>query len=66
MDVCLSVFRRLNLDDKVHTWDVKASRSDVGGNQNAKFLLFKAFECDFSLVLSDVTMHYFNVLFYLF
>ena len=66
MDVGLSVFGWLNLDDKVHTWDVKASGSDVCGNQNAKFLLFKAFEGDFSLVLSDVTMHYFNVLFNLF
>ena len=63
MNIGLSVFGWLNLDDKVNTRDIKASSSDVCGNQNAEFLLFKALQCDFSLVLSDVTMHYFNVLF---
>ena len=63
MNICLSVFGWLNLDDKVDTRDIKAASSNVCGNQYAKLLLFKTLKCDFSLVLSDVTVHHFNVLF---
>ena len=66
MDISLSVLGRLNLDDQVDTRDVKTASSNVCGHQNAKLLLLKALQGDFSLVLGDVTMHHFDILFDLF
>ena len=62
MNVSLGLLGRLQLDYQVYVRDVKASRSNVSGNENAEFPLFKSLHCDLSLVLSDITMHHLYVL----
>ena len=62
MDVSLGLFGGLQLDYQVDVRDVKTSRSNVSGNENAEFALFKSLHCDLSLVLSDITMHHLYIL----
>lgn len=61
VNVCFSVFRRFNLNYQVHWRDVKTSWSDICGDQNWKLFLFEALQCNFSLVLCDVSVHYLNL-----
>lgn len=61
MDISLSVFWWLYLDYQVNRRDVQSSRRDISGDKHAEFLFFKPFQRDLSLVLSDVTVHHFNV-----
>ena len=62
MDVSLGLFRGLQLDYQVYVRDVKTSRSNVSGYENAEFALFKSLHCDLTLVLSDITMHHLYIL----
>ena len=62
VDVGLSLFGRLELDDEVDIWDVKTTRGDICGHEHSEFALFEALHCDFTLVLGNVTMHDLNVL----
>lgn len=61
MNVGLSVFRGLDLHHQVDTGDIKATRSNISSNEDAEFLLFEALEGHFTLVLSDVSVHDFDV-----
>ena len=62
MDVGLSFLGRLDLDDQVNVGDVKSARSDIGSDKDSELAFFKALHRDFTLVLSDITMHDLNVL----
>jgi len=62
VDICLSVFWRLNLNNKVNVADVKSSCSNICGNEDLKFAFFESLHGDFSLVLVDISMHYLDVL----
>ena len=62
MDVGLGLLRRLDLDNEIDIGDVESARGNVGGDEDAEFALLEALHSDFSLVLSDVTVHDFNVL----
>ncbi len=63
MDVSLSIFWWLNLNNQVNRRDVKSSSRDISCHENAKFLFFKSLKRDLSLVLGNVTVHHFNVFF---
>lgn len=57
VNICLRFLGRLNLNDQVDAGNVKTTRSDISGDQYAKLLLLEALQSDFSLVLSDVSVH---------
>lgn len=62
MDVCLCVLGGLDLDDQVDAWDVKTTRSDIGGNEDIALLLFELLERNFTLPLADFSVDDFDVL----
>lgn len=62
VDVGLSFFGWLNLNDEIDIWNVESSGSNVSGAKDSELALLEALHCDFTLVLSDVSMHNFNVL----
>jgi len=61
VDVSFGVLWRLNLNDEVHRGDIQASASHISRNQNLEFLVLEALQCDFTLVLRNVTVHHFNL-----
>jgi len=63
MNVSFSVFWWLDLNDEIDVFDVKSSWSNIGGNQNLEFTFFESLHGDFSLILGNVSVHDFNVLF---
>lgn len=63
MNIRLGVLGRLNLNHKINVWNVKSSGCDICCHQNLKLAFFEPFDGDFPLVLSDVTMHHFHILF---
>lgn len=63
MNVSLSVFWRLNLDDKVNVWDVEASGGDIGGHEDLELAFLEPLDRHLSLILRYVAMHYFHLLF---
>ena len=62
MDVGLSLLGWLNLDDQVHVGDVKTTRGDISGDKHAELSFLESLHRDLTLVLSDVTVHDFDVL----
>ena len=62
MDVSLRLLRWFDLDNQVNVWDVKASGSHIGSTEHSELAFFEALHRDFSLVLSDISVHDFNVL----
>ena len=62
VDVGFGLLGRLDLNNEIDIRDVKSARGNVGGDEDAEFALLEALHSDFSLVLSDVTVHDFNVL----
>jgi hypothetical protein len=62
MDVGLSILRRLHLDDQVNVGDVESSRGHIGGNQNAELVFLESLQSDFSLVLSNISVHNLDVI----
>lgn len=63
MDVSLRVLWWFNLNHKVHRGDIQTSGGDVSCDKDVEFLLLKTLQRDFSLVLSDVTMHHLDAAF---
>lgn len=63
MNICLSVFWWLNLDNQVNVGDVEASRSDISGYKDLELALLEPLDRDLSLVLCDIAVHYFHLLF---
>lgn len=62
MDVRLSLLGWLQLDDQIDVRDIKTSRGNVSGDENAELALLKSLHRDLSLILSNVSMHYLYVL----
>jgi hypothetical protein len=62
MDVGLSFFWGLKLDNKVDVRNIETSGSDISSNQHLEFVLLKALHGNFTLVLSDITVHHLDVL----
>ena len=61
MNVGFRVFRWLQLDDKLDVWDVEATRGYISGYKDLELVVFESLQGHFSLVLSDVTMHDFDL-----
>ena len=61
MNIGLSILGRFNLDYQINIGDVDTSGSDISGDQDIELPLLEPLECDFSLVLSDVSVHDFNI-----
>ena len=62
MNVGLSLLGWLNLDDQVHVGDVKTTRGDISGDKDAELAFLEALHRYLTLVLSNVTVHDFDVL----
>ena len=62
MNVGLRLFRGLDLNDQVDVGDVKTTRSNISCDKNSEFALLEALHSDFTLILSDITVHDLNVL----
>jgi len=62
MNISLSILRRFNLDDQINIRDIESSRCHISSHENAELALFESLESDLSLILSDVTMHDFDIL----
>lgn len=61
MDVSLDFSWRLKLNNKVHIWDVEATRSDVSRNKHFELVVLESLHGHLTLILSNVAMHYFNI-----
>lgn len=61
VNVGLSFFGGLQLDNQVDVGDVETARGDISGDQNAEFAFFEALHGDFTLVLGNVSVHDLNV-----
>lgn len=62
MDVGLSVFWRFDLDNEINTRDVQSTSSNISSYKHTELFVLESLESDFTLVLSDVSVHDFNVL----
>lgn len=65
MDVALCVLWRFNLNHQIDVGDIDTSSGNISGYQDFEFELLESLEGYLSLVLSDVTVHYFDVVLYL-
>ena len=61
MDVSLSIFWWLALNDQVNIWNIKSSGSNISGNEYTEFVLFESSESNFSLILGNISVHNFNL-----
>ena len=62
MNIGLSLFWWLKLNDEVDIWDVKTARGNICGHKYTEFALLKALHSNFALVLSNVTVHDLDIL----
>jgi len=63
MDVSLSILRRLNLDNQVNIWNVQSTGCNISGYENIELTLLKSLKGYLTLILCNVTMHNFDILF---
>ena len=61
MNVSLSIFWRLDLDDKIDVGNVDTSRGDICGDEHAELAVFEALESDLTLRLGDVAVHHLDI-----
>jgi hypothetical protein len=61
VDVRLGISRWLCLNNEINTGNVKPSRCHIGCYKNLELEILEALQGDFSLVLGNVTMHYFDL-----
>lgn len=61
MDVSLCILGGFNLDDQVNAGNIKTTGSNIGSNQDLEFVLLEALKSDFTLVLSNITVHDFDL-----
>ena len=57
VNVSLSLFRWLNLNDHFDIGNIETSRCNISSDQDAELALLEALHCDFTLVLGDVSVH---------
>jgi len=63
VNVSLNIFWWLDLDNKIYIRNIETSGGNIGRNKDVKLAFFKSLEGDFTLILSDVTVHDFDVFF---
>jgi hypothetical protein len=63
VDVGFCILRRFYLDNEVNARDIKSTSSDICGDKNLEFILFKSLEGNFTLVLCNIAMHDLNLVF---
>lgn len=56
MDVSLNILWRFKLDDKINVRNVKSSWGYICSDKHFKLALSESFQCDLSLILSDVSV----------
>ena len=61
MDVGLSIFWWLDLNDQIDIRNIKTSWGNVSSHQDTELLLFESFKSDLSLILRDISVHDFDV-----
>jgi hypothetical protein len=50
------------LNDEIDVVNIESSSSNICSYKNLKLSFFESLHCYFSLVLIDISMHYFNIL----
>lgn len=63
MDVSLGVLWWFDLDNQVDGGNVQTSGGHVSRNQNLELLVLEALKSDLTLILRDITVHHFNLVF---
>ena len=63
MNVSLNIFWWFDLDNKIYIRNIKTSGSNISCNKDVKLAFFESLESDLTLILSDVTVHDFDVFF---
>jgi hypothetical protein len=61
VDVRLGVLGWIQLNHKLNIRDIKASRSYIGGDEDLELAFLEALHSYLSLVLSNVSMHGFDI-----
>jgi hypothetical protein len=61
VNVGLSVLWRLNLHNEINTRNIKSTGSNISSNQYTELFILKSLQSDFTLILSNVSMHDLNV-----
>ena len=61
MNICLHFVWWFNLHDQVYIWHIKASWSHICRYKNFELSVFKSLHSYLSLILCNVTVHYFHV-----
>ena len=61
MDIGFRIFWWLNLNDQVNIRNIEPSCSHICCNEYAELVLFKSSESNFSLILSNISVHDFDL-----
>lgn len=61
MNVGFSVFWRFDLNHEFNVWNVETSGGHVGGDKHLELAFSEPLQGDFSLILSNVSVHHFKV-----
>jgi hypothetical protein len=62
MNIGLSILGWFQLNNEFNIWNVKTSSSNISGDQHLKFMVLESLDRDLSLILSDISMHDFNIM----
>ena len=62
VDVAFSVFWGLKLNNQLHVRNVKTPGGDIGSHEDLELEVFEPLDGDFSLILSDVSVHDLNIM----
>lgn len=63
MNVSLNIFWWFDLDNKIYIRNIKTSGGNISCYEDVKLAFFESLESDLTLILSDVTVHDFDVFF---
>jgi len=62
VNIGLSILGWFQLNNEFNIWNVKTSSSNISGDQHLKFVVLESLDRDLSLILSDISMHDFNIM----
>jgi hypothetical protein len=62
MNIGFSIFWRFQLNNKFNVRNIKTSCSNIGSYQDLELVVLEPFDGDFSLILSNISMHDFNIM----
>lgn len=63
VNVSLNIFWWFDLDNKIYIRNIKTSGGNISCYEDVKLAFFESLESDLALILSDVTVHDFDVFF---